>query len=172
MVLSKRMAVSGALAVSMLVSLVGGFTVVRGGVASGASPLEVLAFGQQAAKSHTEFGIVTTGTGNTAKGTMSVWQGSCTEAGCTHYQLTAIAVTCVEIKGNDAVITGKTSYRGTPETVVAEAVDKSNPSTAPDRDTVRFSYTGFISPTPTPRCYKPALKPVAIASGDIRVPAS
>ena len=158
-----------AVACAAFVIGIGGASAVVATTASSAqaSTSEVLAFGNQGIPNHTQFGIFSVGSGNTATGSLSVWQKAFPTPTTGWHWVTA-NVTCSMISGNDAVLTGTAVVGGATETVVAEAVDNSNPSGPPARDAVRFSYAGTITQV-SPGCYTPALAPVRLKNGDVRV---
>ena len=152
-----------------------GSTAARRHPAKGATTTsqEVLAYGHQVTGNgvdprHDTFAIFATGAGPSATGTFSVWLYSTCSAGPCQFRWTTEKVTCVQdLSSNHVVVTGITTYLGVKETLVADAVDNSNPSNPANPDAIRFTtYAnggagGCASPSPQ--------GPVNILSGDIQV---
>ena len=121
---------------------------------------EVLAYGHQVTGNgldpkHDTFAIFATGTGLSAAGTFSVWLYSTCATGPCKFRWTTEKVTCVQdLSANHVVVTGTTTYLGVKETLVADAVDNSNPSSSANPDGIRFTtYAnggagGCASPSP------------------------
>jgi len=134
---------------------------------------EVLAYGHQVTGNgldpkHDTFAIFATGTGLMATGTFSVWLYSTCSTGPCHFRWTTETVTCVQdLSPNHVLVTGTTTYRGLKETLVADAVDNTNPSNPSNPDAIRFTTYpnggagGCESPSPQ--------GPINILSGDIQV---
>ena len=158
------------IAITLTALLVGTAGVV-GTVASAGSAhaagTEVLGSGNQGTPNHTEFGIFSVGSGNSATGEFSAWEkGFPTPT--TGWHWVSATITCSMISGNDAILTGTATVNGVTETIVAEAVDKTNPSGAPHKDALRLSFAPTITEV-SPGCDTPSLPPVNLRNGDIRV---
>jgi hypothetical protein len=152
-----------------------GATALTAGLASGASrPAApqaasvptVVGYGHQMGNAKFDlFGLFASGVSNAATGTMTFY------AGTPKQKLTTATVTCLQINGNDAIVSGTAKIDGVSTVVVAEAVDQGDPSGSPLSDSLRFSFAPVVTPTDTPGCYLPVLAPVAIKSGDLHVDA-
>jgi hypothetical protein len=130
------------------------------GNAASTATQEVLAYGHQVTGNgidpkHDTFAIFATGTGLSAAGTFSVWLYSTCATGPCKFRWTTEKVTCVQdLSANHVVVTGTTTYLGVKETLVADAVDNSNPSSSANPDGIRFTtYAnggagGCASPSP------------------------
>src|SRR5258708_6521326 len=135
-----------AMACAAFVIAIGGTAAaVTSATSAHASATEVLAYANQAVQNHTQFRIYSTGSGNTATGLFSFWQkGSPTTT--TGWRWVTATVTCSTISGNDAILTGTAVVNGSTETVVAEAVDNTSPSSSGNPDRIRFSFAPTITP--------------------------
>jgi hypothetical protein len=76
-------------------------------------------------------------------------------------------VTCVEVSGDDAIVTGVVTIPGTyaGEHIVLEAVDTGSV----DRMRFSFEHNGGAVQGSSPGCWEPTLPPVDIASGFVEV---
>lgn len=143
------------------------------GKAASTASQEILAYGHQVTGNgidpkHDTFAIFVTGTGSSATGTFSVWLYSTCLTGPCKFRWTTEKVTCVQdLSSNHVVVTGTTTYLGVKESLVADAVDNSNPSNPANPDGIRFTtYAnggagGCESPSPQ--------GPLNILSGDIQI---
>ena len=143
------------------------------GRAASTASQEVLAYGHQVTGNgidpkHDTFAIFATGTGLSATGTFSVWLYSTCSTGPCKFRWTTEKVTCVQdLSSNHVTVTGTTTYLGVKETLVADAVDNTNPSNPANPDGIRFTtYAnggagGCESPSPQ--------GPINILSGDIQI---
>src|SRR5262249_52477700 len=109
------------------------------------------------------FGVFASGIGNAATGTMTFY------AGDPKPKLTTATVTCLQINGDDAIVSGTAKINGTQTVVVAEAVDQGDPSGSPQPALLRYSFAPVVNPTGVLGCYAPILAPIAIKSGDLHV---
>lgn len=130
----------------------------------------VLGLGEQQPGTDAVFSIhaqsVLTSTGTQSASGEMTWESGATALG-------DAKVTCVQINGEDALITGVSTLGADKgKHVVAEVVDN---DTAGTTDALRFSFqsNGGIVPTSNPKCWTPVYGPVPIASGFIEtVPAT
>jgi hypothetical protein len=85
-------------------------------------------------------------------------------------ELWDVAVTCVQITGNDAIVTGiaRIPAQHAGEHVVLEAVDN-DASGGTDQMRFSFQHDGAVAPGTPRNCWKPILSPVDIQSGFIEV---
>jgi len=181
-VLIKRAAVITGAAAVVLASAVGMATAGSApGAAAGrhlgnaltSASQEVLAYGHQVTgngldPNHDTFAIFAHGTGLSATGSFSVWLYSTCASGPCEFRWNTAKVTCVtDVNSNHVWVTGTATYLGVKETLVADAVDNSNPSNGTNPDGIRFTtYAdggagGCESPSPQ--------GPVNILRGDIQI---
>jgi len=143
------------------------------GRAGSTASQEVLAYGHQVTgngldPNHDTFAIFAHGTGLSATGSFSVWLYSTCASGPCEFRWNTAKVTCVtDVNSNHVWVTGTATYLGVKETLVADAVDNSNPSNGTNPDGIRFTtYAdggagGCESPSPQ--------GPVNILRGDIQI---
>jgi hypothetical protein len=125
----------------------------------------VLGLGEQQPGTDAVFSIRAQATSTGASGEMT-WENGTTSLG-------DVKVTCLQVNGEDAIITGVSTIGADKgKHVVAEVVDN---DTAGTTDQLRFSFqaNGGIQPTSNPKCWTPVIPPQDIAAGFVEtVPAT